>query len=88
MAGNKGAVTLPAALRLVGGLLASAAAASAATGLFSAIGTWVATSGPEASMGLVVLFMGAALQSFWQMTVGAAVALLCFAAARLLEAAN
>lgn len=81
-------MTLPATLRLVGVLLAVTAAGSVAAGLFSAVGTWKAGSGPDASLGLLLLFLGGAVQSFWQALAGAALALLCFAAARLLEAAR
>lgn len=79
-------MTLPGALRLVGILLAVTAGGSALAGLFSAVGTLQAGSGPDASLGLLMLFLGGAVQSFWQALAGAALALLCFAAARLLNA--
>ena len=78
-------MTLLGLLRLVGVLLAITAAASVATGLFSVLGTLQASSGPDASLGILMLFLGGAVQSFWQALAGAALALLCFAAARLLE---
>lgn len=79
---------LAAGLRLVGVSMAVTAAGSVAAGVFSAVGTLQAGSGPEASLGLLLLFLGGTVQSFWQALAGAALALLCFAAARLLEAAR
>ena len=81
-------MTLPGALRLVGTLLAVTAGGSALAGLFSAVGTWQASSGPDPSLGILMLFLGGAVQSFWQALAGAALALLCCAAAQLLDAAR
>lgn len=81
-------MTLPGLLRLIGVLLAVTAAGSVAVGLFSAVGTLRASSGPDASLGILMLFLGGAVQSFWQALAGAALALLCFAAARLLKTAR
>jgi len=81
-------MTLPTALRLMGWVLAAIAAGSAVLSLFTVAGTLAAGGGPEGSMGLLVLFMSGALQSLWQTVAGAAMALLCFAAARLLEGAR
>ncbi len=78
-------MTLPTALRLTGWFLAAVAAGSLVLAAYSIVGTMAASGGPDASMGLLVLFMGGALQSIWQAAAGAALALLCFAAARLLE---
>jgi hypothetical protein len=81
-------MTLPGLLRLVGVLLAVTAAGSVALGLFSVVGTLQASGGPDASLGILMLFLGGAVQSFWQALAGAALALLCIAAARLLETAR
>lgn len=81
-------MTLPTALRLMGWLLAAIAAGSAMLGIFTIIGTLTANSGPDTSMGILLLFMSGSLQALWQTIAGTAMALLCFAAARLLEAAR
>ena len=79
-------MTLPGLLRLVGVLLAVTAAGSVVVGLFSAFGMLRASGGPNASLGILMLFLGGAVQSFWQALAGSALALLCVSATRLLEA--
>ena len=81
-------MTLPGLLRLVGVVLAVTAAGSVAVGLFSAVGLLRASGGPDASLAIVMLFLGGTVQSFWQALAGSALALLCFTAARLLETAR
>ena len=76
---------LASALRLVGVLLAVIAVGSALVAVYSTVGLMVSNSGPDGSMGLLVLFMAETMQSAWQTIAGAAMALLCFAAARLLD---
>lgn len=66
-------------------MLAVIAVGSAPVAIYSTVGLIAANSGPDASMGLLVLFMGGTMQSAWQTIAGAAMALLCFAAARLLD---
>ena len=81
-------MTLPGALRLAGVLLAVIAALSAAAGVFAVVGTLTVAAGQDGSIGLLMLFYGGALQSLWQTVAGGTMSLLCFAAARLLEAAR
>jgi len=78
-------MTLPTTLRFMGWLLAVIAAGSAVMGVITVTSTITHAGGPDGSLGILLLFMSGALQSLWQTVAGAAMALLCFAVARLLE---
>jgi hypothetical protein len=78
-------MTLAAALRLAGWLLAFIAAASAVLGVITVGSAITNAGGPDGSLGILMLFISGALQSLWATVAGAAMALLCFAAARLVE---
>jgi hypothetical protein len=79
-------VTLAGALRLTGSLLALIAAGSAIMGAVVLVEAASALGGPDGSMGIVTVIIGGTMQLLWQAVAGTAMALLCFAAARLLGA--
>jgi len=78
-------MTLPSALRLMGWLLAIIAAGSAILGAITVSSTISNAGGPDGSVGILLLFIGGTFQALWQTVAGTAMALLCFAAARLLD---
>ncbi len=69
------------ALRAVGAVLAAASAVQAAAAAFFFVGLRQETD----SAGIAVLLVGGMTTGLWQGLVGAALALLCFAAAEGLE---
>ena len=78
-------MTLPSAFRLMGWLLAIIAAGSAILGAITVSSTISNAGGPDGSVGILLLFISGTLQALWQTVAGTAMALLCFAAARLLD---